>query len=155
MNIASFQKVSLIDMPQYISSVIYTQGCNRACSYCQNPETIPQERQGQVAWLDIWNHLMTRLGKIDAVVFSGGEPTLQEDLIWKMEACKEKGFKIGLHTNGEGKYFEEVTPLCDYILLSHHNKEKIKIAQKAKHVQLSTVVKENGKWKNNIREVAL
>ena len=44
--------------------------------------------------------LRRRQGLLDAVVFSGGEPTLQDDLQSAISEVRELGFKIGLHTGG-------------------------------------------------------
>ena len=156
MNILYFQKVSLIDMPGHVASVVYCQGCNRNCEYCHNPESIPQDVPGKIKWNEVISYLKTRLNQIDAVIFSGGEPTLQEDLLSCIEQCQDMGFKIGMHTNGDGPYYEAAAPLCDYILLSHYNNKKIEIAEQAKEVQLSKVIKDNftGTWENKISSVS-
>ena len=44
--------------------------------------------------------LKARQGLLDAVVFSGGEPTLQAGLGAAMEEVRRLGFKVGLHTAG-------------------------------------------------------
>jgi len=152
MDILSFQETSLIDMPGCVSCVVYTQGCNRRCEYCHNPESIPTTA-GKVPWKDVLLYLTRRQGLIDAIVFSGGEPTLQKDLVEKIYFSKHLGFKIGLHTNGDGDQFETAAPLCDYILLSHYTEKKIKIAKQIRHVQLSTVINIDGLWENKIQEL--
>ena len=152
MDILSFQETSLIDMPGCVSCVVYTQGCNRRCEYCHNPESIPTTA-GKVPWKDVLLYLTRRQGLIDAIVFSGGEPTLQKDLVEKIYFSKHLGFNIGLHTNGEGIAFKQAAPLCDYILLSHSTPEKIVVAKQARSVQLSEVVWLDGGWENKITDV--
>ena len=44
--------------------------------------------------------LQRRRGLLDGVVFSGGEPTLQKDLVKAIQAVRAQGFKVGLHTGG-------------------------------------------------------
>lgn len=101
MLIGGFQKTSLIDYPGKISAVIFTAACNFKCGYCHNPALvglktgaafIPQEV--------ILPFLEKRKGKLDAVVFTGGEPTLQLDLPWFFDAIKRMGYSIKLDTNG-------------------------------------------------------
>ena len=140
-------------MPDCISCVVYAQGCNRNCEYCHNPESINRSILGSETWPNILNHLTKRQGLIDAVVFSGGEPTIQKDLVEKILCCKELNYKIGLHTNGDGDQFKTAAPLCDYILLSHYTEEKIKIVKQIRHVQLSTVINIDGLWENKIQEL--
>ena len=154
MKIAALQKFSLIDMPEYISAVIYTQGCNMQCDYCHNPEHQNVDASGQVEWYEIQEYLVKRKNLLEAVVFSGGEPTIQEDLFEKICECKLLGYKIGLHTNGCGESFSKCAKLCDYILLSHASKIKIDIAMEATRLDLSEVKKEtDGAWKNHILHI--
>lgn len=104
MRIAGFQKMTLLDYPDKIAALIFTQGCNFACGYCHNPEMIPkirilsEIREQDPEW--ILAFLKTRRGMLDGVVISGGEPTLQEDLAEYMEKIKSMGFLIKLDTNG-------------------------------------------------------
>jgi anaerobic ribonucleoside-triphosphate reductase activating protein len=156
MRIAQFQKNSFIDMPGYVACVVYTQGCNMNCEFCHNKALIPQvDPEYPVEWEKVISWLKTRQGLIDAVVFSGGEPTIQEDLLERMEEVNHLDFAIGLHTNGAGAEFDTVTQFCDYVLLSKHTPEKIDIAMKAKHLSLSDVLwdEEKKDWYNKITKV--
>jgi len=57
-----------------------------------------------------------RRGLLDAVVFSGGEPTAHAALGEAMRAVRERGFAIGLHTGGAyPRRLAEVLPLVDWI----------------------------------------
>ncbi len=101
MRIGGFQKVSLIDYPGQISSVVFTQGCNFRCPYCHNPELVDpflyketQDREAILSFLDM------RKGKIDAVTLTGGEPTLQGALALFAVEIKKMGYLIKLDTNG-------------------------------------------------------
>jgi pyruvate formate lyase activating enzyme len=101
MKIGGFQKCSLIDYPGKISSVIFTQGCNFRCYYCHNPELVYPSLFTQSLDLNsIIQFIEKRINKIDAVVFSGGEPTIQEDLPEVMSIFKKSGYLISIHTNG-------------------------------------------------------
>ena len=101
MKIGGLQKVSLIDYPGKISAVVFTQGCNFRCPYCHNPELVDKKLyQPGLPEKDILDFLATRRGKLDAVTVSGGEPTLQEDLISFIEKIRKLGFAVKLDSNG-------------------------------------------------------
>ncbi len=76
--IGGLQKSSLIDYPEKISAVIFTQGCNFRCPYCHNPELIYDVARASLDARDILEFLQSRTGKLDGVVITGGEPTLQK-----------------------------------------------------------------------------
>ncbi len=101
MKVGGLQKVSLIDYPGLISSVIFLQGCNFRCSYCHNPELVePGLFQHCIPEKEILAFLQMRRGKIDAVTVTGGEPTIQNDLSCLIKQLKEMGFAVKLDTNG-------------------------------------------------------
>jgi len=99
MKIYSFVKNSFVDYPHQIASVIFTCGCNFNCWYCQNWELI-LANQKVVDENEVFDFLSKRRGMIDAVVISGGEPTLQNDLIDFAQKIKNMGFLLKLDTNG-------------------------------------------------------
>lgn len=101
MNIGGLQKVSLIDYPGKISAIIFTQGCNFRCPYCHNPELVdPKLYKPCLIQKDILTFLENRTGKLDAVTITGGEPTLQEDLIPFIQKIRKIGFAVKLDSNG-------------------------------------------------------
>ena len=129
MKIGGFVKNSFVDYPGLICSVIFTVGCNLRCWYCHNSHLF-DDRQKLVREQEIFDFLSSHKGFIDAVVISGGEPTLQGDLIEFIKAIKKLGYKVKLDTNGtnfevlraliEGKLVDYVAmdikaPLEDYI----------------------------------------
>jgi pyruvate formate lyase activating enzyme len=101
MLIGGFQKFSLIDYPGKICAIIFTQGCNFRCPYCYNVELVdPQKFGPPIPETEIFSFLEKRIGQLDAVEITGGEPTLQKDLLAFLEKIKEMGFLIKLDTNG-------------------------------------------------------
>jgi pyruvate formate lyase activating enzyme len=101
MNIAGLQKTSLIDYPGKISAVIFTSGCNFNCHFCHNPELVnPQLNSFQIKEKEIFEFLDKRKKIVDAVVISGGEPTIYEDLIEFIKKLEKQKFLIKLDTNG-------------------------------------------------------
>ena len=101
MIIGGLQKFSLIDYPGKISAIVFTRGCNFRCPYCHNPELVDPQRYAE-PWQEeeYWAFLQSRTQKLDAVVVTGGEPTLQEDLEPFLEKIRKMGFLIKLDTNG-------------------------------------------------------
>ncbi len=118
MLIGGLQKSSLVDYPSKICTVVFTIGCNFRCGYCHNPELIKKEEI--ITESDFFEFIKTRQGKIDAIVISGGEPTLQEDLAEFIIKCRKLGFLIKLDTNGTNPEVLEkllAENLLDYIAM--------------------------------------
>lgn len=108
--------LSTTDYPDGLAAVVFCQGCSWRCAYCHNPHLIPPDGANTHAWGDILAWLETRRGLLDAVVFSGGEPTLQRGLGEAMQAVRTLGFRIGLHTSGAyPERLRPVLPLCDWV----------------------------------------
>lgn len=99
MELGGLQKFSLMDYPDRVSCVVFTAGCNLRCPYCHNSELI-NLRGSRLTEEEFFNFLEDRKDVLDAVVVSGGEPTLHEDLPEFLENIKEKGFLVKLDTNG-------------------------------------------------------
>lgn len=118
MNISGMQKTSFIDYPGELATVLFTSGCNFRCPYCHNAELLKDnQKELDVDWIQ-W--LKSRKKNIDAVVISGGEPTLQEGLIDFIKLLKQEEFKVKLDTNGTSPetleyLFQE--NLIDYIAM--------------------------------------
>jgi pyruvate formate lyase activating enzyme len=101
LKIGGLQKFSLIDYPGKISTVIFTQGCNLRCPYCHNPELVlPEEFNNTINPDYVIDILKSRIGKIDCVTVTGGEPTIQENLLPFLNRIKNLNLKIKLDTNG-------------------------------------------------------
>jgi pyruvate formate lyase activating enzyme len=103
------------DYPGCLAAVIFCQGCPWRCGYCHNPHLIPRDN-GQLDWSTIMNFLRRRQGLLDAVVFSGGEPTLQNGIQSAIGEVSDLGFKIGLHTGGTyPSRLKELLPSLDWV----------------------------------------
>ena len=101
MKIGGLQKFSMIDYPDKVACIVFTQGCNFRCPYCHNPELVKPEMFGESLNEDeFFDFLKERIGKLDAVSITGGEPTLQYDLIEFIKKIRDLGFLIKLDTNG-------------------------------------------------------
>ncbi len=99
MDFVGIDKFSLLDFEDKISCVLFCKPCNYRCPFCHNGTTV-LEAETVIPFEDILEYLESRKGLIDAVVVSGGEPTLMPDLKEKIIKLKELGFLIKLDTNG-------------------------------------------------------
>ena len=100
LNIAGIAPFSTVDWPDMMTATVFLQGCPWNCFYCHNPALIDPRAEGEVTWSDVTDLLCDRIGLLDAVVFSGGEPTMQRALIPAMRMVRALGFLVGLHTGG-------------------------------------------------------
>ena len=96
--------------------MIFCQGCPWRCSYCHNNHLLPPDGAHAIPWSQVEAFLERRQGLLDAVVFSGGEPTLQNALPAALTQVKAMGFKIGVHTAGiYPERLETLKPLLDWV----------------------------------------
>jgi pyruvate formate lyase activating enzyme len=146
MIIGGLQKFSLLDYPEQVSAIIFTQGCNFRCGFCYNPmlvwptkvsevknkpalekESEAGDEKGQyLKEDDLFRFLKARKGKIDGIVISGGEPTIHKDLPEFIKKIKKHGFKIKLDTNGSNPVMLEKLikeSLVDYIAMDMKSSE--------------------------------
>ena len=103
MKIGGFIKNSLIDYPGKISSVVFTQGCNLRCRYCHNPDLVVPKlisKAKSIPETFVFDYIKKNKKLLDAVVISGGEPTLQKDLVDFLIKVKSFNLLIKLDTNG-------------------------------------------------------
>jgi len=101
MKIGGLQKLSLLDYPEHIAAIIFTQGCNFRCHFCYNPKlVVPQKDYSLISEDSLFEFLQKRKGKIDSVVITGGEPTMHFDLPEFIKKIKKLGYLIKLDTNG-------------------------------------------------------
>jgi len=102
MIIGGIQKNSFIDYPGKVSCVLFVWGCNFSCPYCHNSQLV-NNGLGHTDLLDereLHDFLKKRKGLIDSVVISGGEPTLQNELVLLCKKIKEMDYVVKLDTNG-------------------------------------------------------
>jgi pyruvate formate lyase activating enzyme len=129
MKFSGLQKVSLVDYPDRIASVLFTPGCNLRCPFCHNwriaVDPQPPFLQEGIA-LEI---LESRKKYVDAVVVTGGEPCMHKELPKFLAKLKDRGFMVKLDTNG---FFpdklEECLASVDYVAMDVKTcKEKYKL----------------------------
>lgn len=123
MDFVGIDKFSLLDYDEMVSVVLFAPGCNFRCPFCHNIVAVVDSRQ-YIPFDEIMDFLKSRTGVIDAVVVSGGEPTLMPDLKDKIIAIRNLGFKIKLDTNGTNpKLLKNLIDehLIDYVAMDIKN----------------------------------
>ncbi|GAB2882609.1 anaerobic ribonucleoside-triphosphate reductase activating protein [Microbulbifer echini] len=100
LRIGGFTPFTAIDFPGELAAVVFCQGCPWRCRYCHNGDLLPARAPSNYGWDQILTFLADRQGLLDAIVFSGGEPTAQNALRFAIVQVRELGFKVGLHTAG-------------------------------------------------------
>lgn len=92
--------LTTIDYPGQLAAVAFLQGCPWRCGYCHNGDLLARSTSGLIPWRQVIELLARRRGLLDAVVFSGGEPTLHARLDEAITQVREMGYRVGLHTAG-------------------------------------------------------
>lgn len=98
--IAGLQKMTLLDYPGKVACTIFTQGCNFRCPFCHNSDLLGKEGPEPISEETLLAFLKKRVGLLDAVCITGGEPTLQKDLPDLIRKIKDLGYLVKLDTNG-------------------------------------------------------
>jgi len=108
--------MTTVDYPDRLAAVVFCQGCPLRCRYCHNPELLPRQGETRIPWPSVLEFLHSRRGLLDAVVFSGGEPTQQLALPEAIRQVRALGYEIGLHTAGvyPGR-LAALLPLVDWV----------------------------------------
>lgn len=151
--IGGFLPFTTIDFPTVLAScVVFCQGCGWRCSYCQNKDLQPIQLDSRLSWSHIFAQITERKDFLDGVVFSGGEPLYQEALLGAVQAVKELGLKVALHTSGAiPERLANLVPLLDWVgfdIKAPFNKyctitgisDSGELAQKSLHILLDSSV---------------
>jgi pyruvate formate lyase activating enzyme len=121
MEFGGFEKFTLIDYPTKVAAMVYTIGCPFRCPYCHNPELVNETCEVRIDEKEILDFLDGRKGMLDALVITGGEPSMHgEKLISFMREVKSRGFLVKLDSNGvDPEFLQKVLDekLVDYIAM--------------------------------------
>jgi pyruvate formate lyase activating enzyme len=118
MKFSGLQKTSLIDFPDKVAAVLFTPGCNLRCPYCYNWRIVVDPKPPFLNEETALQILEERRKYVDAVVVTGGEPTIHKELPRFLKKLKDKGFTVKLDTNGlNPTVLEEGLPHVDYVAL--------------------------------------
>ncbi len=118
MKFSGLQKVSLIDYPNKVASVLFTPGCNLRCGFCHNWRIAVDPKPPFLQEAVALRILENRKKYVDAVVVTGGEPCMHKELPRFLEKLKQRGFQVKLDTNGcYPEVLEECLAHVDYVAL--------------------------------------
>lgn len=99
--IVGMEKLSLLDYPNKLSTILFLPGCNMNCPFCHNSELIHTGSYTTIPFDDVLDYLSKRKNVIDGVVITGGEPTLHKDTLDILfQAIRKLGLSIKIDTNG-------------------------------------------------------
>ncbi|HQO12132.1 MAG TPA: anaerobic ribonucleoside-triphosphate reductase activating protein [Petrotogaceae bacterium] len=118
---AGIRSFSFVDVPDYVSAVLFTQGCNMRCPWCHNHSIAYSDAKEQMSIEQIFKQTELLRKRVDAICITGGEPTIHKDLTKVIEYLKNTlKYYVKLDTNGTNpQMLSELTQkkLIDYCAL--------------------------------------
>ena len=146
MKILGLQKMTLLDYPGKVACTIFTGGCNFRCPFCHNALLVTDMKDAkEYSVEEVLSFLEKRIGLLDGVCITGGEPLMNEDIFGFAKSIKDMGFSIKLDTNGS--YPERLQrmideKLCDYVAMDIKNcKEKYALTAGLKELDVDKIDK--------------
>ena len=124
MIISGLQKMTLLDYPGKVACTVFLHGCNYRCPFCHNAELLEGRPEPLMTGSEFLSFLKKRVGLLDGVCISGGEPTLSPNLKELMVEIKALGYAIKLDTNGSRpRILKELVAegLVDYVAMDIKN----------------------------------
>lgn len=116
---------TMTDYPDKLSAIVWFAGCNMRCIYCYNTHVVTSTNK--ITQKECEEFLKSRAGKLQAVVFSGGECTLSDSFMPLLKVAKKLGFLTKVDTNGSNlELLKEAIEerLIDYIALDFKSDKK-------------------------------
>lgn len=98
--IAGLQKMTLLDFPGKVACTVFLAGCNYRCPFCHNSELFAGKVEEVMSTDAFLAFLKSRVGLLEGVCISGGEPTGDPGLEQMIRSIKDMGFAVKLDTNG-------------------------------------------------------
>lgn len=144
MKIAGIQKVTLLDFPGKVACMIFTQGCNLCCPFCQNSSLIPTKEKSNMTVDEVLDYLNLRKKILDGVVITGGEPLVQKDIKDLLRNIKELGLLIKIDTNGTYPLIlKEIIEegLVDYVAMDIKNVDSKYMMTVGKKINIDNIKK--------------
>ena len=124
MKIHGLMKMTLLDFPGKVACTVFLGGCDLRCPFCHNSELLDMGAPAEMDEEELYAFLSKRVGLLDGVAFTGGEPLLRTDLIPVMKKIRDMGFAIKLDTNGtHPQRLQEIVSegLVDYVAMDIKN----------------------------------
>ncbi|MDO4607972.1 MAG: anaerobic ribonucleoside-triphosphate reductase activating protein [Clostridia bacterium] len=154
MQFNGFQKLTLLDFPGHVAATLFTAGCNFRCPFCHNAALVTHiDNQNFFSEEYVLDYLKKRIGILDGICITGGEPLLHKDLPEFIKKVKELGYLVKLDTNGS--YPDILEQLInsgniDYVAMDIKNsKEKYRLTAECSEQDLSNIEKSIALLKQN------
>ena len=146
MNILGFQKMTLLDFPGKVACTIFLGGCNFRCPFCHNASLVTHiDDSKSIPENEVLDFLKKRIGLIDGVCITGGEPLINNDIDSFIKKIKDMGYLVKLDTNGSfpDKLISLVeNGLIDYVAMDIKNsKEKYSVTADCKNFKIGDIEK--------------
>lgn len=123
MKISGFDKLTLLNYPDKVACTIFTSGCNLRCPFCHNSGLVTNNYD-EISFDTIYEYLKKRIGILDGVCITGGEPLIHADIKDYIKKIKDLGYLVKIDTNGcNPKLLKEIIDLklVDYIAMDIKN----------------------------------
>lgn len=129
MQLSGLQKLTLLDFPGKMACTAFTAGCNFRCPFCHNASLVTGDLAAlpKMSESEFFSFLEKRQGILEGVCITGGEPTLQKDILSFIEKIKALGFAVKLDTNGaRPDVLKEIldSGSVDYVAMDIKNSQK-------------------------------
>ena len=143
MKLSGLQKLTLLDYPHHTACTVFTSSCNFRCPFCHNASLVENRALGEVPEEEFFAFLAKRHGILDGVAITGGEPTLQPDLLEFIEKIHAEGFKVKLDSNGyRPEYLKEIlsSGYVNYVAMDiKSSREHYAEAAGVRHLDISKI----------------
>ena len=123
MKISGFDKLTLLNYPDKVACTIFTSGCNLRCPFCHNSGLVTNN-YNEISFDSIYEYLKKRVGILDGVCITGGEPLIHADIKDYIKKIKDLGYLVKIDTNGcNPKLLKELIDLklVDYLAMDIKN----------------------------------
>ncbi len=117
MIISGLQKLTLLDFPEKTAATVFVGGCNLRCPFCHNSGIVFSPKESEIDEEELFFYLEKRVGILDGVCVTGGEPLSSPDTPRLIEKIKALGYDVKLDTNGT--YPERLSSLIERGLLDY------------------------------------
>ena len=125
MTVNGLRKLTLLDFPGRVACTVFLAGCNMRCPFCHNAPLVTGVSEVEnISEDELLAFLKKRVGILDGVCITGGEPTLRRQLPELLGKIKALGYAVKLDTNGTNPEMLEhliAEGLIDYVAMDIKN----------------------------------
>ena len=100
MKITGLQKLTLLDFPGRTAATVFLAGCNLRCPFCHNSRLVLERDYTPIPEEEVMAYLKKRVGLLDGVCVTGGEPLLSDGTLEFLGRIQALGYEVKLDTNG-------------------------------------------------------